>query len=229
MGFTFIASSAAYNTGGATTIDTDETFDIVAGDLLVAIGSDVTADTTIAIADEDGGNSFTMLTKRTLTATYSAVGYKIAATEATGKVIRVTYGVSAEFRNVVVMQFRPDGGDTVSFEEGDNPATGFSTNPTSNAITTTGTDDLVIGVSTMRYGKAYSSPEIDGGAADGSKWEEAGNSYLALWYKLYTGAQIGIVADITEAVGAADWSCDFLYFKSVAAVGGIVVLRRRRM
>ncbi len=227
MGFTFIASSAAYNTLGAGTLDTDETFNIAAGDLIVALASTIT-DTTIVIADEDGNNDLTMFARETITSTYAAFGYKISATEAIGKVVRVTFGVSAANRNIVVMQFRPDGGDVVSLEEGDNPATGTSANPISNSINTTGTDELVVGVTMDRFGKTFSSPEIDGNAADGSEWEEVGNTYIALWYKIFGSTQTGINADITISSSTV-WSCDIVAFKSVAAGGGIVVLRRRRM
>ena len=132
MGFTYIGKARAYFTTGGTILDSAETLNIQAGDLLVGLSRWYAGATAAIISQDDDSNTFTMLdVQPNGSGGYMQAGYKIAADADGAAIMRLTLNASGQYRCLIVFQFRPDSGDTVSYDDGDSRDTGTSNNPTS--------------------------------------------------------------------------------------------------
>lgn len=226
MAWAFVASTyGTYSAGGAgsTTHDAVATLDIEVGDLLVATGRYYApGETTINFAEDGGNNSFTMIGLLSNGLRRMDTGYVIVSQANDAATIRMTLSVGEQYRSFVVMQFRPDSGDTVSYEAGPGDATDTGTALATGQISTTGTDELVV-VCCQEGGGALSNLEVGGGAADGSQGGDAlATAYSAEWYEIFTSAQTDIIGEAT--IGSSQgWCARILAFKSTAPSGGSIV------
>jgi len=120
-------------------------------------------------------------------------------------------------RSIAVYQFRPDAGETVS-TDGVNVGLGTSTTTNSGNITTTGTDEVVVGGHSHANGGSFSTIQIGGVAVDGS-FAPAGQGFAVISYRILTAVLTAGAA--TAVQGASDnWVGSILAFKSAAAGGG---------
>ncbi len=227
MGFTFVASAKGYETGDAATIDTDSTLNIAAKDVLIAVLSWESEATTLSsLQTTDTDNAMTILATVSHNNVYQAMAYILVGEANAVATFRATLGAAGEYRHLFVFQFRPAGGDIISFDDGPSPGDGAGpSNMTSGNVTATG-DDIVSVSAAHNFGSTtFANDTIDGVASDGQITPSA---FGSAWYKIFS-SDPGIFAGYAEG-GASDWVCDIVAIKAVAgAAGDIVVLRRRRM
>jgi hypothetical protein len=230
MGWTYIGAASGAGSTAGYNISCSSTLNVSAGDLLVALFSwRSTAGLTgvIAAQTDDTTNIMTLLAEQMYgTNCGGRLAYKIAATADAAATFHAHWTESVTYRNIIVFQFRPDSGDTVTLDTGPSAAQANSANPESASFSTAGTDELVIGAVSTHWNRAVTSPLIGGAAADGSTIL----SYESLWYKIYTSTQSSITASATLS-GSTPWIQQAASFKSEAS-GGIsipVVMHHRRM
>jgi len=229
MSWSFVASIADWtdsalsaftlgtgSAGGASSLN------VQAGDLLVAIckwENGGAATPSMARATSTPANNYTFDAGDTVI--YAAadaqlsIGYVLAAAADATHTPKLTLSASRQYFRVVVLQFRPDAGETVSKDGTSAIASGSSTAPASGNTTTTGTDGIAIGSYGEYTGATLSSALINGAAA--TSLILSGNGSAA-WYKAYTSGFTGGAAVTMSSSG--DWACGIISFKSVAGGGG---------
>ncbi len=222
MAFTFIAwASNASDSTSATTIDTTTALNVAAGDLLITWAKHEGAPTTVAIADSVSGNSHTLdagdkvnHTNGDLSATF---GYVLSATADASFTGRATFGAARPFRSIIVAQFRPDSGETVTK---DTSATGQGngTAVQSGTYTTSGTDVVAMGGYGEYVAATSSSHQINGVAADAVRKTDVthGNNFTAAWYRILSSTFTNGRSTCT-AGSSGDWIGNGIAFKSVAS------------
>jgi uncharacterized repeat protein (TIGR02543 family) len=215
MAWTFIASATGRNNASGTVLDASSTLNVQAGDLLVAMSAWANASpSSFKVSQSDGTtNLMTSLAEGyDNTGYYSRTAYKIAAVAASAATFRLTLGTSVSYRSLIVLQFRPTSGASVTLETGPSYAYGNSTTIASGLFSTTGTDEVIIGGMTTENNVSSSGYQVGGAAADGSV-NTLGD--VAAWYKIATSAQSSIRA--TGATSPSDtFGCHALSFKAVA-------------
>jgi len=235
MGLSFIASVQGYSSLTGTTVNCSSALNVAAGDLLVAWTewqSAATGDT--VIVDENDGTD--VFTNSTPSINSNDIGgcfsYLIDAPADASFTPRTTISQSSRRIAIIVLQFRPDSGETVSLAVSATPAVGSGTAAQSNNVSFTGDDVVAVGgVSSADGGSAPSNEQIADTAADGAV--DLTNYYSGMWWKFFTTAQSNIHAQCT--VPNDLWVCDIIAFKSEAAAGGMSIpiamdnYRRRRV
>ena len=218
MSFTFIAAVSGGNDAAGTTLDTSSSLNVAAGDTLAAWCGHEGANGTFAVAKTTGGNDFTFDAEDEENHSNGDLngswGYLLSAAADATFTGRFTSS-SREFRRIIILQFRPDSGDTVS-KDGSAAGQGTSTAANSGNFTTAGTDGMACG-GYKEYTSATTSSElINGGAAT----EPTGSpvNFTSAWYAAYSS---GFTGAASATVGAnAAWICGGIAFKSEAAAGG---------
>ena len=167
MSFTFIAAVSGGNDAAGTTLDTSSSLNVAAGDTLAAWCGHEGANGTFAVAKTTGGNDFTFDAEDEENHSNGDLngswGYLLSAAADATFTGRFTSS-SREFRRIIILQFRPDSGDTVS-KDGSAAGQGTSTAANSGNFTTAGTDGMACG-GYKEYTSATTSSElINGGAA----------------------------------------------------------------
>lgn len=223
MAFTLVASLGAENTGSGSTLDLASTMNVATGDVLVCIVGYYGATTTTAVADTGSGNAFTMVTEVATGSDRLVMGYVLSATSNASSTFRATWGAARTYRDLIVFQFRPDSGETVSLDASGAGATGNDANPTSAAFNTTGTDEVVVAGVFVDSSKDFTGAgtwTIGGAAVDGrQKGTASGASYAGGAYKLFAASQSSIASVYTSGGSSTPWCADVLAFSSVAAAG----------
>lgn len=167
MAFTFIACASGSNDAAATTLDTATSLNVAVGDLLICWCANESGSTTRAVAKSTGSpaNTFTFDAGDTVNHTdavlSAAFGYVLSAAADATATFRLTT-TSKDFRRLLVMQFRPDAGATVTKDTSNHSATnagGFTAN--SGVITTTGTDEVVVGSMAEDDGSDITNEQIN--------------------------------------------------------------------
>lgn len=214
----------------ASTLDTTDSLNVAAGDLLVAyVGFDTTSRAISSIQATSGNaNAMTVSSISNINTTYGAIAYKINADANATATFRLTLDGTANQPGIVVMQFRPDSGDTVTLDSGPSGTTGTSETPTSASFNTAGTDEVVVCGRYAHY-KTGSAQKVGSDNADAA-YSSGTEIDVSAWYKILNATKSGITCQ--ETIGYADWVCDYLAFKATAPAGGsvvpkIVILRRR--
>jgi hypothetical protein len=226
MAWSYVASAQGYynDLGNRNYIDCSSSLNVVAGDRLVAWVAFEDNNFTVSSVGAKSGNVNTMTVRATNNSAsriYGAMAYKIAADQNATATFRGTLSDSLTWANcrIVVMQFRPDAGDTVAVDDLDDaPGTGSSSTALSGTIDTTGNDEVVIGASSSWDAGAPTSEKIGGTNADGAVDITGGDSG-GMWYRILTEAASTIAAQAT--VPNTNWVCNIISFKS-APVGGSV-------
>ena len=220
MGFTYIAQAKAYSTDVGTTLDCSGALNVAAGDLLVAaVHWDSTASTP-SIADTAAGNSMTMQPAIEGSIYVDvAIGYKIAADANSTSTFRFTLSNEADTRGIVVFQFRPDAGETVTKDAGEAGSTADNNTPQTGNISTTGDDEVVVGAIAAYSTTGWSEAEINDEAVDGEGGDDTGNYWMHLGYKVFTEPKSDIHYQAVQSTTRL-WAADIIAFKSAAAGGG---------
>lgn len=188
----FITSAQGYRATANTTCDISTTLDVQIGDVLIAyIAGDISGSANFSsLIGTDGYNSFTTLA---FTSWWwrMAGAYLISAVARTGVTFRATLSeISNGNWGLVVLQFRPDSGELVSFGSAPAAAGGLNSNPTSGQLSTTSIKNIFIGGATT-YTEAISNQQIDSTAVDG--YVSHSNINFVVGYKSFNSAKTNIV------------------------------------
>jgi hypothetical protein len=214
MGFSFIASASNYTDTSGTALSCSSTLNIAAKDTIVCLAAWNADTTTTTMDQDDSSNALTEFATVHNDTTNMALGYLLVAAADATATFRVTLGAARQYRGIIVLQFRPDGTDTLSLDAGPSSGTGTGTAVASGNINTTGTDEIIIGGVAIDQDITSDSGLIGGGAATMVEVGPYGDT--AIWYRIYTtDPGDGINASAT-ADASYDWACDVLAIKSVA-------------
>lgn len=202
----------------------------VAGNLIViflgweawGVGS---SDRTVTIVD-DQANSFTVGTKNLRGDGASGepclyFAWLLSNPSAGNRTYTATISGNVINKIMGVMEFTVDSGDTVTLDQQNATAEGSNANPTSGLITTTGTDEVVLGAAFVWSAADHSSWYIGANLADGNVNINAETSYEfgSMWYKIATLSN----DDVEVNTASSDWVCSVISFKSEAAGGGLSI------
>ena len=229
MAFTFIASAGNSDDASGTTLDCSSSLNVEAGDLLVAWTKNEGAPTTHAMAKSTGSPANTFTYDAADTEDHSnadlsgAFGYVLAAAADATATFRMTLGAARPYRRVLVMQFRPDGGETVTRDAGNN-GQGNSSALSSGNVTTTGTDEVICG-GYGEYGTRTASSEQVGGVAATEPAASPQGGYTAAWYLIATSTFTGAATATLDA--DTEWVCGAIAFKSEAVASDVTIVSKR--
>jgi hypothetical protein len=222
--FTFIASASNLNNAAGTTLDTSTSLNVAAGDLLVAWIANEDSASTYAVAKDSGSpaNTFTFDAADAETfggSLWGQWGYLLSASADSTATLRATWGTSVAVRRFLVMQFRPSGGATVTKDVGAAGNGGTGTAAVSDAITTTGTDEVVCGASDLFNSGATTAEQIGGVNAAGVVRRDA----ASMWYRILTATMSTGTATSTQAA-SDQWIASIISFKATG--GGAAPVRK---
>lgn len=211
MAFTFTQNNRSHNDASGTSLTVALT-GVTAGALIVLPVGWEGADTTITASD--GTSSFTAGTHASPNGDQYACFLYLLSANSGNKTYTITWAASRPGRHCQVWEFGSTG--TNSFDV-QNTGTGASGSLASGTVTTTGTDEVVMGLG-FPYGAtlATSAEQIGGVSADGQL--RAGSSEnMNGWYRILTGTASGIAA--TATMDSIDWVCNIIAFKAASAGG----------
>jgi hypothetical protein len=221
-GFVFMGAWTGTGGAGSTTLDLSLPMNVAAGDLLVAFAkSEGVGGTTYAVAKNSGSpaNTFTCdaadVNLHSTTAIETAVCYNLAASADSSATFRVTFGASRDFRDLVVMQFRPQSGETVT-KDASNKNSSSGTSTTSGTITTTGTDEVAVAFLGEFQPASSSAHQINAVSAAPLPGSSPVDS-SSFWYRILTSTFAD--GQATATVTSTDWCEHLIAFKSAAAAG----------
>jgi hypothetical protein len=217
MAWTFIASASGVADASGTTVDCSASLNVAAGDLLVGFLCNEGTVNTYAIAATTGAaDSFTFDAGDKIgnaTSVIGSFGYVLSAAANATATFRGTYGVAQTNKTILVMQFRPTAGATVTKDGSNGNLNGSGgTAIASGNITTTGTDEVALGASDLFNNGTTSAEQINSVTADGVLRQ----TRASIWYRIVTATFTG------QATGTYSVSDQILSaiiaFKAVAAV-----------
>jgi len=215
VSFTFVAVQTGTG-NGVTSIATGSTLNVAAGDLLIGMVGVYNDPGTVTMADSDGTtNVMTMLDKKASGGgLYTRIGYVLSATADATASMTVSSTSNMGYAGWIVYQFRPDAGETVSYESSDIDATGSSTTPQTGDMTTTGTDEVMAAILYLYNGKSWSGNRwIADVEADGAT---SPRNEAHAWYNIFSETKTD--AHAQALMGGSDtWLIDMVAFKSAAA------------
>jgi hypothetical protein len=136
---TYITTVSGTNDALGSTLSASTTLNVVAGDLLVALGKNEDFDGGDSMTDNDAGgsNTYTLMTAQAGSSPYSHVWAAIA--KASNAALTVTFNTpttGTDYRRMLVGQARPASGYTFSLDQ-KTSARGNGTAPASGSITPT--------------------------------------------------------------------------------------------
>lgn len=228
MPWTLIASAENEAAASGTTLDALTSLNVAAGDVLVGAFKHEGSVDTMSCASVSGApaNAFTFDAGDYISHAngdlHGIFGYRLSAAADAAATFRMTESAARPYRGMIIWQFRPDAGVTVS-KDGSNTGQGNSTAPTSGTISTTGTDEVVIGLYAQYSNIVLSAREINNVAADG--FEDAVATDFSSWYRILTSTFSTGAADATQDFAFA-WLCNVIAFTSVAGGSGGSVTTR---
>ena len=214
MAFTFIAAAGNVNAASGTTLDATASLNVAAGDLLVCWISNETSLGTYSCASVSGApaNAFTFDVGDTISNNvFGQSGYLLSAAVDAAATFRATWAAARDIRKFIVMQFRPTAGSTVS-KDTSNDNTGLGTASTSGNITTTGTDEVVVGYSDLFNSGSTTVEQINGVAADGVSRQAP----ASMWYRILSATFAAGGASCTQAISDS-WTCGIMAFTAAGA------------
>jgi hypothetical protein len=221
MAFTFIAGVAGYNDATGTSLACASTLNVAAGDLIVAFPSweDGTGGT---LGCSDSGSNVCTMTAElgsSSSLAYFAFGYKISASANATATFVFTNATTRPARSIIVLQFRPDAGETVSLDPStSNPSTAAGSGQAlqSGDMTTAGTDTVVIGAGKHYNYGTWSSEQIGDTAADGRVQSNRPEVLTETWYRILTGGMSAGHAQVSTTSTSNEWVCGVIAFKAVS-------------
>lgn len=232
MGFSHIASASGYYDGidSLPTLQCSASLNVAKGDLLVcAVEWYLEAPTISSIADTDGTNPFTLMAENRNAGTFKVlqIGYKIAAEADDSFTCKVTWSGNSQYKSLNVYQFRPSLGREVFLDTyAITKQAGAAVDKTTDAITTTGDDEVVVVSLSIYNYYNYATPTLGGGNVDGQIQAPVGANGLGeLAYSIFNQVKTGIYA--TWAGGSSEgYSAQIVSFKaSVRVIPGYQILK----
>ena len=215
MGFTYVADTEGGSGSGASAATAVE-LNVLEGDLLIALVRYNSAAGSVTGISDGGSNTFTVGSMRDATYYTICAGYVLAASANAVAIFTATLSATYDLPGIIVFQFRPDAGETVTVDQAEVSAAGTSASAATPEITTTGDDDVVMGF--CQANDDILDPEID--AVDDDGYENLGSSCVA-WYRILASTMTGTAqADIGSSV---NWVILLVSFKSAAAAGGLSI------
>jgi hypothetical protein len=208
MAIQFIASASAYAAASGNSLSCSSMLNVQAGDILVAC---LCCDNTgrSPSASDGGSNSFTILPEATY-ATY--IGYILVAAANSAATFTFNLGTADTHRGIIVRQYRPSSGATISVEAGPVSAEATSASLSSASFSTTGTDELVVACGWI-YSGTLSSRAV--GATSGANLIDL-STYLKSWDVNFSSAQSNIAA--TGSLSASVyWDAHAIAIKAVSS------------
>lgn len=225
MGIDSVAFANGFKWTSDTSISTSSSLDINAGDILVCYFSWQSGSGGTIGCSDGGDNTFTMgAVTDSGTDVYAAIGWILSAVNNDTATFTATNSTARGAKAIGVYRFRPVTGYTAEKDSGTNPnpAAGSSASVASGAVTTTGTDELVVGAAAVYNNEAWSDIKIGSDAAAGSMNYGYLNQKACMWYKTYTETKSGITANAT--IGASDrFVASILALNLTAPPGGLSI------
>jgi len=213
--FTFITSVTGWDANSTiTTVDASSSLNVAAGDLLVAWTQWQNANSadTIVVDQNDSTNTFTAGTPLVNSSDIGGqFSWLLSGPADATFTPRTTISNNSRRISIIVMQFRPDSGETVTLDAEGTPASGSSTSPASNNISTTGTDVVALGGVSTGAGGGASSEQVDGTAFDDTDGAAGGHSKL--FHRILTATFTD--GNATATIGNDLWVANVIAFKSV--------------
>lgn len=213
--FTFVASASGAADSAGTTVSTSSTLNVATGDLLIAVVTFEDDDSTTTVSITDGGsNSLTFDSGDDLRDGTFAINvhplYRLSGVANATATFTATLSASRSWKRIVVMQYRPGSGETVTKDvSGTRENSGTGTSLASGSFSTTGTDGVVCGLSGIYTTPTFSSAAIGGVSADQTK--QQGGAYA--WCRIVTAGLTTQTATVTSS-SSSIWAATVLAFKS---------------
>ena len=213
MALSHVATASNYATGSGTSLACSSSLNVAAGDLLVAVAAwEEGSGGTLGVSD-GGSNTCTMTAEANQGGQpYLALGYLLSATANATATFTFTNSTSRGYRGIVVLQFRPDGGETVTLDAGPSAAGGSSTTAQSGNITTAGTDAVAV-AGARAYLSVNPSARYIGDVAVDTDHVSAG--LTRTWWRFLTEAMTDGHGQLTWD-GTSAWVASIIAFKSAA-------------
>lgn len=222
---TFIASSTGFYAYGQTYVDTDDTFNVAAGDLIVAYCVNGYGAANLTWLGEDDGTSNELTPWAATGGNQLEGGYLLSASANAAATFRATWDDNSNgFMAIIVMQFRPASGETVGYAAGPASANDpYGSNPTSAQVSSGQANSIYVGAS-ISDRDDQSSFTLCGGAADGSDGlnnADTGSWYVDAAYRILSSQQ----TNQTYSCTATDtvWSAQCNVFDVTVSGGGISI------
>jgi hypothetical protein len=217
MAFTHIATVGNAGDAAGGTLDASATLNVQAGDVLVGWAKvEGLGAANIGFDEDSGGESFNMEVSTLGTnndALRGQFGWRVAASSNATFRPRMTCESSHDFRRMIVHQFRPDPGDTVSFVVG-SAGIGDGTSIASGNVSPTGDDLIAVGGFGEFTNTTTTSEQINGVAAtEPSGSPQASNT--SSWYRILSSGFTDGQATATTGSSAA-WVCSIIVLKAEA-------------
>jgi hypothetical protein len=217
-----LIDSAFIQADGATLTES-KALAVQAGDLLIALcGGASGSISNLKIAESDGVTNLMTLLATSYRATdfFQQVGYVLAASASAEAYFAFSHTENVLYGRMLILQFRAVG-KTFAFDAGPSPVGGTDAAEASGQITTTGDDELIIGIHGEWSGATQSALKIGGQDAD---WSYTGaGPFWTAWYKLFYAPQSNIAASATLS-GTDEWLCNIVAFKAVGISPGEVFI-----
>lgn len=209
--FTFVASASGSSDGTTTTVaTTGDPLNVATGDLLIALVTWEDGGATISSITDGGSNTFTMDGEGfndASTFINGEPGYRLAGVANASAEFTATLSASRGFKKLIVMQYRPASGETVTKDiSGTREADGNGSSVTTGSFSTTGTDGVVCGLVGIYASGTHSSSTVGGVSASQTKQE--GGGYV--WCRITT-------AGLTTQTAATTYSASNFWAASVIA------------
>lgn len=217
MGWTKISDAGAFDSSSGTSLSCTSTLNVAASDSLIVLVGWEGGDTTITVSD-GGSNTFTIEPTH-VSSVCGVVGYILIASVNGTATFTATWGAARTWRRILVVQARPDSGETVTKDDGPADLIGAGTSIASDNINTSGTDEIIFGFGSAYFtGSTWSAQQIAGSAADASIFISGRADVCCVWYKIFTtDPGDGINATATKS-GSGEWYGGILAFKSALSI-----------
>lgn len=218
MAFTYVGTtSGSFNASAATM---DLAYTATAGSLLVAWAKWEGANgATLGVARNDASEAWQVgtVTDHSNNDLHAGFAYLLSCSGGAAT-YRMTLSAARAYRSFMIFEYSYSG--TASLDQV-NGGTGSSTSPSSGNITTTGTDELVVGGYGEYTTTTSSNHQINGTAADGALTTGGSTANLktAMWRKVFTSTFTGAA---TCTSGNSAWICRVISFKTAAGGGSTV-------
>lgn len=217
-------SLSLYDSGtgsvASSTASVSASVDVVLGDLIVVlVAVDNSANATVDTVTDSEDNTYELCTAVTYSSgTHLRHAYVLSAgSTATGVTVTASFVNSGwAQRQIMVLVFTPDSGDTVSLADSAS-TTGYGTSISVGTVSTTETDAVVVAGRSSTSAKAQSEEEIDGVEATVAT---APNNYIGQWYLLSSVSSANATATVATNTS---WAAEVLAFESAAAGGTTAV------
>lgn len=219
MAFVFLQSASASNEGINTAVDI--TLTLTSGSLLVGWAKHEGTTTTETMAKSDATNAFTMDTEinHANGDLHGRIGYLFGHSMSGSTTLRFSVAAARPYKRFLIMEFSYTA--TPSYDAGNQNQSNGATLASGN-ITTTGTDEVVIGTFGEYFGETTNTEQINGVAATG----RVDATYSSMWYRILTSTFTGGQATANFPIGGAYISA-IIGIKAVAGGGTPSFIFRR--